>query len=311
MTAYIARRLLSSLLALLGVTLLVFVALRLNGDPVLAIAQEAGLTREEIDALRAALRLDQPLPLQYAGFLLDAVRGDFGQSIASKAPARDEIAARLPATLQLGLAAYLLGLALALPAAVLSATRHGRLADRVIRVVSLAGISLPSFWLGLLLILVFSVSLRWLPVSGRGEGLVDGLRALVLPTITLALVFAATLTRLIRAGLVEALSADYVRTARAKGLRGRSVVVGHALRNALLPIVTFMGLQIGFLIGGAAIVETVFSWPGVGRLIVESVGRRDYPVVQAAAVLVASTLILANLAVDLLYVIIDPRIRYA
>jgi peptide/nickel transport system permease protein len=311
MVDFVVRRLLASLLALVGVTLLVFVALRLNGDPVLAAAEEAGLTREEIEALRSDLHLDQPLPLQYLRFIADAARGDFGRSIASKAPALDEIATRLPATLQLGIAAYLLAVAIALPAGLLAAARRGRPADHLVRLLSLAGVSLPSFWLGLLLILVFGVSLRWLPVSGRGDGPVEGLRALILPAVALGLAYAASLTRLLRAGLLEALGSDYIRTARAKGLRGNTVLLRHALRNTLLPTITVMGLQIGFLIGGAVVIETVFSWPGVGRLVVESAGRRDYPVVQAAAVLLAASVIVVNLLVDVLYTVIDPRVRHS
>jgi ABC-type dipeptide/oligopeptide/nickel transport system permease component len=176
--------------------------------------------------------------------------------------------------------------------------------------VSLIGVSFPSFWLGLLLILIFAVKLGWLPVSGRGEGFVGSLKALVLPAITLGAAYAATLTRLLRSSMLEVLNQDFVRTARAKGLRERMVLVRHALRNALIPVVTLAGLQIGFLLSGSVIVEVVFSWPGVGRLVVDSIGARDYPIVQAAVILIAATLIAINLLVDILYAVIDPRIHY-
>ena len=310
MGRYIIRRLLYSLLVLFGVTLLVFVTLRLSGDPVQLLLRDGNPTQEDIERLRRALKLDRPVHEQYVVFVASALRGDFGESLRYRTPALEEILARVPATLQLSVVAYLFALAVAIPAGIVSAVRRGGMADFVSRFVSLIGVSFPSFWLGLILILIFAVRLRWLPVSGRGEGLVDGLKALVLPAVTLGTAYAATLMRLLRSSLLEVLNQDFIRTARAKGLGDRAVLLRHALRNALIPVVTVAGLQIGFLISGSVIVEVVFSWPGVGRLVVDSIGARDYPIVQAAVVLLASALILINLLVDVMYALIDPRIDY-
>ena len=310
MASYIIRRLLYSLLVLFGVTLLVFVTLRLSGDPVQLLLRDGNPSQEDIERLRRALKLDRPVHEQYVVFVASALRGDFGESLRYRTPALEEILARVPATLQLSVVAYLFALAVAIPAGIVSAVRRGGIADFVSRFVSLIGVSFPSFWLGLILILIFAVRLRWLPVSGRGEGLVDGLKALVLPAVTLGTAYAATLMRLLRSSLLEVLNQDFIRTARAKGLGDRAVLLRHALRNALIPVVTVAGLQIGFLISGSVIVEVVFSWPGVGRLVVDSIGARDYPIVQAAVVLLASALILINLLVDVMYALIDPRIHY-
>lgn len=311
MATFVIRRLLYSLLVLFGVTLLVFVTLRLTGDPVQLLLQEGNPTKEDIENLRHAMNLDLPLYQQYLAFISRAVRGDFGNSLRYKDPAFHEIMLRLPATIELALAAYLVALGLAIPSGILSAVRRGGVIDFLSRLVSLIGISFPNFWLGLMLILVFGVWLHWLPVSGRGQGLVGSLKALVLPALTLGLAYVATLSRLLRSSMLEVLHQDYIRTARAKGLADSPVLLRHALRNALIPFVTVAGLQIGFLLGGAVIVEVVFSWPGVGRLVVDAINSRDYPVVQAAVTLLATILILANLAVDLLYAVLDPRIHYS
>jgi peptide/nickel transport system permease protein len=309
--AFIIRRLLYSILVLIGVTLLVFITLRLSGDPVQLLLREGNPSQQDIDALRHALQLDRPLYQQYFSFIGHAVRGDFGDSLRYKTSAFHEVMSRMPATLELAVAAYIFAILLAVPTGVLSAVRRGGVVDFLSRMVSLIGLSFPSFWLGLMLILLFGVRLKWLPVSGRGEGFEGQLKALIMPAVTLGLVNAATLTRLIRSSMLEVLNADYIRTARAKGLRERSVLVRHGLRNALIPVVTLAGLQVGFLLGGAVIVEVVFSWPGVGRLVVDAIGFRDYPMVQAAVTLLAIILILANLLVDLLYAVIDPRIKYS
>ena len=309
--AYIIRRLLYSVVVLLGVTLLVFVTLRLSGDPVQLLLREGNPSQQDIDALRRALQLDRPLYEQYFSFLGNAVRGDFGDSLRYKTPAFGEVMARMLATLELALAAYIFAILLALPTGVLSAVKRGGVVDFLSRLVSLLGLSFPSFWLGLMLILIFGVRLKWLPVSGRGEGFGGQAQALIMPAVTLGIVYAATLTRLIRSSMLEVLNADFMRTARAKGLRERVVLIRHGLRNALIPVVTLAGLQIGFLLGGAVIVEVVFSWPGVGRLVVDAIGFRDYPMVQAAVTILAVILILTNLLVDLLYAVIDPRIRYS
>lgn len=311
MIRFIIRRLLYSVLVLFGVTLLVFVALRLTGDPVQILLREGNPSQEDIEALRRALHLDRPLYEQYFQFLIGAVQGDFGNSLRYRTPAFDEVVSRMPATIELAVFAYLFAIALAVPAGILSAVKRGGTTDFVSRLVSLIGVSFPSFWLGLVLILIFGVKLRWLPVSGRGEGLEGSIKALIMPAVTLGTAYAATLTRLLRSSLLEVLSQDYIRTARAKGLTDRLVLSRHALRNALVPVVTLAGLQIGFLLSGSVVVEVVFSWPGVGRLVVDAIGNRDYPVVQAAVTMLAIILILANLIVDILYAFIDPRVHYS
>ncbi|RIK47201.1 MAG: ABC transporter permease [Chloroflexi bacterium] len=311
MTRYIIRRLLYSIIVLFGVTLLVFFTLRLSGDPVQLLLREGNPTPEDIEALREALRLDRPLYQQYFSFIGNAVTGDFGKSLRYKTPAFNEVMSRMPATITLAVAAYLFALLVAIPTGILSAVRRGGFTDFASRLVSLAGLSIPSFWLGLMLILVFGVKLKWLPVSGRGEGFAGRLEALVLPAVSLGMIYAGTLTRLLRSSMLEVLNTDYIRTARSKGLQERLVLTRHALRNALIPVVTLAGLQIGFLLGGAVVIEVVFSWPGVGRLVVDSINNRDYPVVQAAVTILAVVLIASSLIVDILYSVIDPRIRYS
>lgn len=311
MFRYIVRRLFYSVLVLFGVTLLVFVTLRLSGDPVQLLLREGNPTPEDIEALRHALRLDRPLYQQYFSFIGHAVTGDFGNSLRYKTPAFNEVMSRMPATITLALAAYLFALLVAIPTGIISAVRRGGFTDFASRLVSLAGLSIPSFWLGLMLILVFGVKLKWLPVSGRGEGLGGRLESLILPAISLGMIYAGTLTRLLRSSMLEVLNTDYIRTARSKGLQERLVLTRHALRNALIPVVTLAGLQIGFLLGGAVVIEVVFSWPGVGRLVVDSINNRDYPVVQAAVTILAVALIVSSLIVDILYSIIDPRIKYS
>jgi peptide/nickel transport system permease protein len=311
MSRFIVRRFIASLLVLFGVSLLVFLTMRLSGDPVQLLLRDGNPTEEDIERLRAALKLDRPLTEQYLSFVASAVQGDFGESLRYRTPALEEVLSRMPATIQLSVAAYLFALLLAIPTGIISATRRGGMADFFSRLIALIGVSFPSFWLGLILILLFAVRLRWLPVSGRGDGPVEGAKALILPAITLGTAYSATLMRLLRSSLLEALSQDYVRTARAKGLHSRTVLAQHVLRNALIPVITVAGLQIGFLLSGSVVVEVVFSWPGVGRLVVDSIGARDYPIVQAAVVLLAALLILINLAVDIIIAVIDPRIRYS
>jgi ABC-type dipeptide/oligopeptide/nickel transport system permease component len=308
---YIIRRLIYSVFVLFGVTLLVFVSLRLSGDPVQLLLREGNPSPEDVEALRHALRLDRPLYQQYFSFIGNAAMGDFGNSLRYRTPAFNQVMDAMPATLLLSAAAYLFALAIAIPTGIISAVRRGGFVDFLSRFVSLAGLSIPSFWLGLMLILVFGVKLKWLPVSGRGEGFPDQVKSLIMPAVALGLLFAGTLTRLLRSSMLEVLNTDYIRTARSKGLRNRIVLTRHALRNALIPVVTLAGLQIGFLIGGAVVIEVVFSWPGVGRLVVDAINNRDYPVVQAAVTILAVVLILMNLIVDILYSVIDPRIHYS
>ena len=291
--------------------MLVFITMRMSGDPVQLLLRQGNPTQEDIERLRHALKLDRPLLEQYIAFVSSAIHGDFGESLRYRTPALDEVLSRVPATVELSVAAYLFALIVAIPTGIVSAVKRGGIADFSSRFVSLIGVSFPSFWLGLILILIFSVKLKWLPVSGRGEGLQEEAKALVLPAVTLGTAYAATLMRLLRSSLLEVLNQDFIRTARAKGLRDRAVLIRHALRNALIPVVTVAGLQIGFLLSGSVVVEVVFSWPGVGRLVVDSIGARDYPIVQAAVVLLAAALILVNLAVDLVYALIDPRVHYS
>jgi peptide/nickel transport system permease protein len=311
MGRYILRRLIYSALVLVGVALLVFIAMRLSGDPVQLLLRDGNPSQEDIDALRHAMQLDRPIYQQFFTFAANAVRGDFGDSLRYKDSALGEITSRIPATLELSIAAYVFALLIAIPTGILSAVRRGGAVDFFSRTLGVLGASFPSFWLGLLLILVFAVRLKWLPVSGRGEGFPGSIEALILPAVTLGLAYAASLSRLLRSSMLDVLSQDFIRTARAKGLREQSVLIRHALRNALIPVVTLAGIQIGYLLSGSVIVEVVFSWPGVGRLIVDSIGARDYPVVQAAVILLALALIIVNLAVDIVYALIDPRIKYS
>jgi ABC-type dipeptide/oligopeptide/nickel transport system permease component len=304
------RRLLRHLVlvipTLLGVVTLVFAFLHLvPGDPVEIMLGESAAPAD-IAALRHDLGLDRPLPAQYARFLVRVAHGDLGQSIAFRAPVAAVIGDRYPATLELAGTAFLLALAFAIPLGVLAAARAGSLLDRLTRITSLAGACLPSFWLGPLLILGFSIGLGWLPVSGRG-----GLLHLVLPAVTLALGMIGVLVRLVRTSMLEALTEDYVRTARAKGTPDWRVVTVHALRNALMPVATVAGLQAGALLAGAILTETIFAWPGLGRLTVQALLNRDFPVVLAAVFVTSVTYTLINLLVDLTYGWVDPRVRVA
>jgi peptide/nickel transport system permease protein len=304
-TTYLVRRLLLTLPVLLGVTFIIFAMVRLTpGDPAQVIAGEQA-TRETVEAVRRSLGLDQPMVVQYGRFLGDLVRGDMGRSTRSQRPVLQELADRFPNTLELTLAGMLVASVMGLGAGVVSATRRNRWPDTLSMILALGGVSMPVFWLGLMLILLFSVKLGWLPPVGRGS-----LAQLVLPAITLGAASAAILARMTRSSLLEVLGQDWVMTARAKGLAERLVIYKHALKNAMIPVVTVMGLQFGTLLSGAVLTETVFAWPGIGRLIVESILARDYPVVQGAVLLTALTFVFVNLVVDLLYSVLDPRIRY-
>ena len=256
------------------------------------------------DALRHALGLDRPLGVQLMRYLEGLARLDLGQSLHNRRPITELLAERLPATLQLALVALVVTLCLALPLGLVAAARRGSIWDRTAMGFSLLGVSIPNFWLGPLLILVFSLWLGWFPVSGR-----DAPGSVVLPALTLGLSLAAILSRMVRSSLLEVLGEDYVRTARAKGLAGRQVMLFHALPNALLPVITVIGLQLGALLGGAVITETIFAWPGIGLLTVEAIQSRDYPVVQACVLVIALSYVLVNTFTDLLYAWIDPRIR--
>jgi peptide/nickel transport system permease protein len=303
MRTFLVRRLLQSLVVLLGVSFVVFFILFLTGDPA-AVLLPPEASAEDIRLFRERMGFDDPFFVQYGRFLAGALRGSFGESIRHGEPAFDLVVERMPATFELAGAALLIALCLAIPAGIVSAVRRNTVLDYVATVVALLGQSMPTFWLGIMLILFFSVQLQWLPSSGRGE-----LRHLVLPAITLGLFTTARITRLTRSGMLEVLNQDYIRTARAKGVANPPVVWKHALKNAAIPIVTIVGIELGTLLGGSVITETIFAWPGVGRLSVQAIYNRDYPVVQAAVFLLATTFVMVNLFVDVLYTYLDPRIR--
>jgi peptide/nickel transport system permease protein len=303
MIQYTVRKLFHTAFVALGVVTLVFVALRASGDPA-ATMLPGDATVDELTALRRALGLDQPLYVQYVRFLADVVAGDFGTSFRHQQPALPLVLERLPATLELALAALVLAVAVALPLGIVAALHRGRLVDLLAMGFAVIGQATPYFWMGIMLILVVSVELGWLPTSGRGSW-----KHLILPAVTLGTHFAAALARLTRTSMLEVLGQNYVTTARAKGLSERAVILAHALKNAAVPVVTLIGLQFGTLLGGAVVTETIFAWPGVGRLAVQSIFVRDYPVVQAGVFVLALTFVAINLLVDLLYGYLDPRIR--
>ncbi len=293
------------MVALLGVTCVAFLLVSLSGDPAfILLTPEAG--EEQRAAFRKLYGLDQPLPVQYARYVSHVARGDFGRSFAFNRPAIQVVLERLPATLLLTATAVALGVVVGMPAGVVAAVKASGPLDRLVMALVLLGQSVPTFWLGLLMIRIFAVNLRWVPVSGHGTVL-----HLVMPAVALGLYLAALLARLTRSEMLEALAQDYVRTARAKGLSERVVTVAHALKNALLPIVTLIGLQLGALLGGAVVTETVFAWPGIGSLVLDAILRKDYPVVLAAVEFVAAGFIVINMALDLLYGYLDPRLRTA
>ena len=307
MRAFLLRRLLHAVFVLWGVATAVFFLVRLTGDPAAFLVDQTA-TAAEVAHARRLLGLDRPLHVQYAEFLAAIPRGDFGQSIRERRPAMRMVLESLwPATVELAAAALLLSILPAIPLGVVSATHRNGLPDHLSRIGSLLLQSMPSFWLGLVLILVFAVALGGLlPAYGSGS-----LRHLILPAITLAAAPLAQNVRLIRAGMLEVLGQDYVRTARAKGLAERLVIYRHGLWNAAIPVLTVTGLSLGFMLSGAIIIETVFSWPGLGRLIVQAVPGRDFPVIQAGVFVFAVIFVALNLAVDALYAVVDPRIRLA
>jgi peptide/nickel transport system permease protein len=305
MATYVARRLLLLVPVLLGVSLISFGLLQLvPGDPALILAGEEA-TEEVLARIRQEHGLNQPLPIQFLVYLRHAVAGNLGISIQSRQPVARLIGERFPFTLKLACLAILVSAAIGVVAGVVAATRRNSALDLASLVGSLVGISLPIFWLGLLAILVFSVKLRWLPAGGSGTA-----AHLILPALVLGAASSAVIARTTRASMLEVLRQDYVRTARAKGVEERLVIFRHALGNAMIPILTVFGLEFGYNLGGAVLTETVFSLPGVGRLIVEGIFARDYPVVQGALLIVATTFVLVNLLTDIAYAFFDPRIRY-
>ena len=301
---FLVRRLFSALVTVVGVATLVFFLIHLiPGDPVDRILGDSARPADR-EALRTALGLDAPVSVQFGDFLSGLARLDLGDSIVSGRPVASLIAQHLPATLQLAAAALAIALLVAVPLGVIAARRRGTRLDSLAMGFSLLGVSIPNFWLGPMLILVFSLWLGWTPVSGR-----EGLASQVLPALTLGTSLAAVLARMVRSSLLEVLEEDFMRTARAKGLDENTVVWRHGLRNALLPVVTLVGLQLGALLGGAVITETVFAWPGIGLLLVDAIQARDYPVVQGCVLTISTTYVLVNLGTDLIYGVIDPRIE--
>lgn len=313
MLRFITHRLALAALSILGISVLVFLALRaVPGDAALLMLDQE-VTPELLARLRRELGLDRPLVQQLGAWLVSVVRGDLGESYRTGKQVTAELAAGYGVTLQLAVMASLLSVVIGIPIGVLSALTRGRPLDYIGRFFALLGISIPNFWLGILLILLFSLQLRLLPTGGYvspATDLTENLRRMLLPATTLGIAMAAVVMRMTRSSILEALSQDYIRTARAKGLLERAVVGLHALRNALIPVLTVVGLQLGHVLGGTVVVEEVFALPGVGRLVVRSIYARDYPVVQAGVLVLAVSYVLVNLVVDLLYGVIDPRIKY-
>jgi len=311
---YILTRILSMLLVMVGVSVIAFVILHLTpGDPArIMLGQEA--RPEDVTALRATLGLDDPIPIQYARFVGRALRGDLGASLKYRQPVSVMISERLGTTILLALASLALSVSFAVPLGIIAALRRGTFADFTTMAIALVGVSAPTFWIALLLIFAFAYKLQILPAAGLPSFSTAGLamlKHLLLPAMTLALVSGAIVARMTRSSMLEVLRQDYVRTARAKGLRLSQIIIKHGLRNALIPTVTIVGLQLGTLLGGAVVTETVFALPGIGRLAVEAIQSRDFPVVQGVVLIAACAVTLSNLLVDLAYGLLDPRITYS
>ena len=305
MLRYLVRRLLLTIPVLLGVATLVFALIHLiPGDPAQAMLGETA-AEEDVEALRRRLGLDRPLVEQYGVFLAGLARGDLGTSLRTDEPVAQAILARLPATLELAAAAMLVAIGVAIPLGIIAAVGRGTFVDHLATGLALTGMSVPNFWLGPLLAILFAVELGWLPVSGRGTP-----AHLVLPAISLGAALAAILARMTRASLLEELREPYVQAARARGASRPRAVLRHAFRNSLIPVVTLIGLQFGAVLTGAVITETIFAWPGIGRLLIQSIGFRDYPIVQGCILFIAATYVGMNLLTDLVYGVLDPRIRY-
>jgi peptide/nickel transport system permease protein len=317
MIPFIIRRLILSVIILILVSALVFVAMRLlPGDPILMYlsqSQSQEITQEQIDLVRQQNGLDKPLFIQYFRWLGGVIKGDFGKSISNHVPVADEIIRRLPITLNIGLPAFILGIILGIPAGVLCAVRRGKFVDTLVTTLSNIGITIPVFWFGFLLIYIFSIKLHWLPVYGYTSPFVDltlNIKQIILPIICLAVFPIASTSRQTRSSVLDVMKQDYIRTAWSKGLGERVVIIKHALKNSLIPVVTLSGMGLSMIIGGSVIVETVFNIPGMGRLAVQSVFSQDYPYVQGVVLVVAIVVLLANLLTDIAYSYFDPRIRY-
>jgi peptide/nickel transport system permease protein len=313
MTQYLVRRVLAIVPVLFGISILVFLLVHLIPGDVAQILLGTSATDQQIETLRRTFGLDRPLPLQYVDWLSHIVRGDFGVSFRTNRPVLPDLVSRFGVTLQLTIVSMVIALVVAIPLGVISAANRGRTSDSVSRVVALLGLSIPNFWLGTLLILFVSLVLHWLPPVGF-VSLLDnpwlGIQTLILPALALGTAVAAFIMRMVRSSLLEVLRQDYVRTAYAKGLPDRTVLYRHALKNAFIPVLTVIGVQIGYLLGGAVIIESIFSLPGMGRFLLDSISNRDYSIVQGGVLFIALIFCLVNLSVDLVYAWIDPRIRY-
>lgn len=312
MRVYVLRRVLLTVPTVLGTSVLVFMILHLApGDPAMIVAGPTA-PPDVVENIRTQLGLDQPVLVQYWRYISNALRGDLGRSILTRRPVSEEVATAFLNTFELVIAARIWSLLVAIPIGVVAAVKRQSIFDKLSMVTALLGLSLPIFWIGLMAIWLFAFQLGWFPVSGRGGPVwsADGLHHLVLPALTLGGIQIPALARLTRSSVLEALGQDYVRTARAKGLAERLVVAKHALKNALLPVVTIVGLQFATLLGGAVVTETIFSWPGLGRLAVTAILTRDFPVVQGTILVAAVTFVTINLLVDLVYAVLDPRIKY-
>lgn len=325
-TGYVLKRLISLAITLLGVSVIVFLLVHLSpGDPIRIMLGEQARP-EDVQRLTELYGFDEPLPVQYVRWMAAAVQGDLGDSIRSGTPVIELVAQRLPATLELAVVALILAVAIGIPLGVLAAVTRNSPIDLASMGLALVGVAAPNFWIGLILLSTVAANVGWIPAFGRGPGVLeafglgvtefrwgplgDAARHLLLPALAIGTSIMAIITRMTRSSLLEVLGLDYVRTARAKGVRRTVVTVRHALRNAILPVVTVVGLQFGFLLGGAIVTETVFAWPGIGRLIVDSIAQRDFPVVQGSILMLAVVFVFVNLIVDLSYGLINPRIRY-
>jgi ABC-type dipeptide/oligopeptide/nickel transport system permease component len=302
---YILKRLFHSIFVLVGISLVVFIILHLTGDPA-ALLMPMDATPEQVAQFRKEMGFTDPVIVQYWRFFKGTLRGDFGQSFRHSQPALDLVLERMPATIQLTLAALFLALVIAIPVGIVSAIKRNSILDHIGMTGALLGQSTPVFWLGIMLILIFSVTFQLFPSSGRGE-----IEHLVLPAVTLGMFSMARTARMMRSSMLEVLGQEYIKTAKAKGLAPGIVILKHALKNASIPVVTIIGMELGTLLGGAVITETIFAWPGVGRLAIQAIYNRDYPVVQASVFILASIFVLVNLIVDLLYTYLDPRVKLA
>jgi peptide/nickel transport system permease protein len=314
MTHYILRRLIQSVFLVWGCATLVFFMIRMiPGDPVVLMLGPE-YTPQAAEAIRFKLGLDEPLPVQYVRWFKNLLTGDLGGSIASGEAVASIIKTGLPKTLSLAAVSFVIAVIIAVPAGIIAALKRNSVFDYAASIIAFVGVSMPSFWFGIILILIFAVRLRWLPAIGyadpREDGFIEWFKRLILPSLAIGAGYSAILMRFVRAGLLEVLGSDYIRTARAKGMRERAVILRHALRNALIPVVTVIGIQLALLLSGAVVTETVFSIRGIGRILVGAIFDRDYPIVQGVILLVAVIFVLANLIVDIVYTFLDPRIHY-